>query len=211
MNLINSFREQFAIPVLRETRGEYLENMSLAIAEGGLTILEITLMSDEAYGVITKLSKKENLIIGAGTVLNETQAKRAIDAGAQFLVSPGLNLEAVKIAQKNSIPFYPGVLTPSEILSATNLGCDLVKVFPISSMGGAQYLRSLQGPFPQMKWMATGGVSMQDFKAFMNAGATCVGLGNQMTPTEKINAKDWKSLTLLAELHVHAVQEARAN
>lgn len=209
MSLLSQFQNQFAIPVLRETRSDYLENMALSIAEGGLSILEITLMSEEAFGVIEKLSKKTNLLIGAGTVLSETQAKQAIDAGAKFLVSPGLNAEALKFAHSQNIPFYPGVLTPTEILIAKNLGCDLVKIFPISAMGGAQYLRSLQGPYPQMKWMATGGVSMQDFKSLMGAGATCVGLGNQMTPTEIINAKNWSALTALAELHVQAVKEAR--
>ena len=209
MNLLEQFKEQFAIPVIRETREEHLESLCKTIADGGLKILEVTLMSDVAYSVIKKLSCDNDLVIGAGTVTTVDEAKRSIDAGAKFLVSPGLPIEAVKYAQKNSIPFYPGVLTPTEIITARDLGCELLKVFPISSVGGSAYLKSLQGPFPKLKWMATGGVSIDNLKSFYQAGATCVGIGNQLTPTEKINAKDWKGLKEITESYIDIVKEAR--
>jgi Entner-Doudoroff aldolase len=209
MKIPELLQEQFVIPVLRETRALELEKLGLAMAEGGLKILEITLMSDAAYSVIKKLATSPDLMVGAGTVTSLESARKAIDAGAKFLVSPGLPSKAIDYAHKHSIPFYPGVLTPTEIIQAMDLGCELVKVFPVSAVGGVQYLKSLSGPFPGMKWMATGGVSLGDLKAYEQAGASCVGLGNNLAPQELVNANDWKGLTERARECVKLVKEAR--
>ena len=209
MNILEALNKQFAIPVLRETREDHLEGLSRAIANGGMNVLEITLMSDVAFNVIKKLSKENGLIIGAGTVTTLDEAKKAIDAGAKFLVSPGLPARAVEYAHSQSVPFYPGVLTPTEIITARDLGCELMKIFPVSSVGGASYIKSLRGPFPQLKWMATGGVSLDDVKTYMNAGTFCVGIGNQLTPNEMINAKNWKGLSDIARIYLETVEESR--
>jgi 2-dehydro-3-deoxyphosphogluconate aldolase/(4S)-4-hydroxy-2-oxoglutarate aldolase len=199
--------DQFAIPVIRETDASSLESICLALADGGLKILEITLMSESALPVISKLSKNNDLLIGAGTVLNRQQAEKAIAAGAKFLVSPGLNEDAVKYSGSQNIPFYPGVMTPSEIMRAQELGCEMVKIFPASNLGGISYIKAMHGPFPKMKWMATGGIGLKDLNEYLKSPVTCVGLGSQMTPSEKIKAKDWKALQQLAEAHVSEVRK----
>jgi 2-dehydro-3-deoxyphosphogluconate aldolase/(4S)-4-hydroxy-2-oxoglutarate aldolase len=209
MNLIEHFQHQFAIPVLRETREESLYSLVEAITEGGLPIVEITLMSDSAYSVIKRLSSHSNMIVGAGTVTTLDEAKKAINSGAKFLVSPGLPIKAIEYAHTQNVPFYPGVLTPTEIITARDLGCELLKVFPISSVGGTSYLQNLKGPFPKLKWMATGGVKLADLKSYMDTGTTCVGIGNQLTPIEMINMKDWNGLTKEAQKFSDAVKDLR--
>ncbi len=209
MNMIEKLHQQFVIPVVRETRESELELLSIALADGGLKILELTLMSPAAYSVIKKLSASKDLIVGAGTVTTLEEAKKAIDAGARFLVSPGLPVKAVEYSLSKNVPFYPGVLTPTEIIQAKELGCELMKVFPISAVGGVNYLKTLSGPFPGLKWMATGGVGLADIKSFYKAGVTCVGLGNFLTPTELVNKKDWKTLSEIAQDCLIQVNEAR--
>lgn len=207
--MITKLSSQFAIPVLRHQDEKTLKSLALSLAEGGMNVLEITIMSESAYSVIKELSKDKNLTIGAGTILNKEQAKKAIDAGANFLVSPGLNTEAVNFSLSQNIPFIPGVLTPSEVMEAMALGLDTVKVFPISNVGGASYLSALSGPFPQMKWMVTGGISQNDIPVYMNVGAFCVGLGGKLTPKDAIESGDWKKLTSLAISHLDEVKKAR--
>lgn len=209
MNLLTHFQAQFIIPVIRETTAQALESICLALADGGLKILEITLMSETAFTIIKKLSQQNDLIVGAGTVLTAEQARKALDAGAKFLVSPNLNTEAIQVAQQSNIAFFPGVLTPTEITQAKAQGCELVKVFPISALGGPAYLKSLREPFPQLKWMATGGVTLTALKDYMQAGATCVGLGKNLILTEKVKTKDWQALRSLAAYYVNIVRTER--
>lgn len=180
--MMEKIHEQFAIPVLREADEEKLYSLGKALADEGLKVLEITLMSDSALKVIKRLSSEKELIIGAGTVLDQEMAKKAMDAGAKFLVSPGLNEGAVVIARNNNVPFIPGVLTPSEIMQAISLGCEVIKIFPVSNVGGVSYLKNLKGPFPKLKVMSSGGIGLTDLKDYFEAGAFCVGVGSQLTP-----------------------------
>jgi len=192
-------KSQFAIPVIRYTDGKILKQISQALAKGGLQVLEITLMSPAAFDVIAELSQDPTLIIGAGTVLNEKDAQNAIAAGAKFLVSPGLDAASVKYAHSQGIPFVPGVLTPSEVMRAQAMDCPLVKVFPIASMGGPEYIKHLQGPFPSMQWMCTGGVGIEDIPAFRAVGVNCLCIGRQLMPTSAIESGNWEELTRLAQ------------
>lgn len=179
MSFYNDLHKQFVIPVLRETDAAKLEAAALELASKGNKILELTLMSDAVFAVIKKLSAKGDLVIGAGTVLNEDLAKKAIDHGAKFLVTPGFTHSVQKTAELAKIPFIPGVLTPTEILHAKTHGCELIKIFPISSVGGAAYLKQLNGPFPNTKWMPSGGVNLDQIKEYKEAGAFCVGVGGR--------------------------------
>lgn len=174
-------KTQYAVPVLRHTDGKELEKLARALAAGGLKVLEITLMSEAAFDVIKRLSQESDLVIGAGTVLNGEQAGKAISAGARFLVSPGLNQAVHAIATEKKTMHIPGVLSPTEIMLAQEWKIPLVKVFPVQSMGGPQYLRLLSGPFPHMQWMASGGVSVDDIHAYRQHGASCVGIGSELT------------------------------
>lgn len=198
--ILAEITKQFVIPVLRHSVGEALLQTAQALANGGLRVIEVTLMNDEAYKVIETLSKDPTLLIGAGTVLNEQDARRAIDAGAKFLVSPGLDENSVIYALKRNIPFIPGVLTPTEVMKAQSIGCKMLKLFPASSIGGISYIKSLSSPFPDIKWMCTGGISFEDIKVFHKAGVACVGLGNNLAPPAIIDSKDWKEITKLAQL-----------
>lgn len=209
MSLLDKIHEQFTIPVLRETDEEKLYSLGQSLAEGGLRILEITLMSEAAFKVIKRLSSDKELIIGAGTVLDQEMARKAMEAGAKFLVSPGLNEGAVVFARNNSVPFIPGVLTPSEIMQALSLGCEVVKIFPVTTLGGPAYLKNLKGPFPELKVMASGGISLEDLPEYLKAGAFCVGAGSQLTPREAIKSEDWKKVKELAKEYVFEINRLR--
>lgn len=195
MNLEELIEKQFVIPVLREKDEETLYSLCMALAEGGMTILEVTLMSEVAYKVIERLRKEKNLIVAAGTVLSADQAKKSLEAGARFLVSPGLDEASAVYARNNNTLFIPGVMTPSEIMRAKSLDLSMVKVFPIASLGGASYIKNLAGPFPGMKWMVTGGILPTDVPQYRNSGVSAVGLGSHLTPKEDVINKDWKAIT----------------
>lgn len=195
MNIHEKLHQQFVIPVIRNQNEEDLYSLCRALIDGGLSALEITLMSESAFKVISKLSQDTSLLIGAGTVTNEVSCQKAMDAGAKFLVSPGLNENIILLARKNSIPFIPGVLTPTEVMRAMNLELDLLKIFPISSVGGTDYLKNLSGPFPALKFMATGGIELNMISDYKKANAHCIGLGSNLTPKELLSKKDWKGIS----------------
>ncbi|MES2856618.1 MAG: bifunctional 4-hydroxy-2-oxoglutarate aldolase/2-dehydro-3-deoxy-phosphogluconate aldolase, partial [Bdellovibrionota bacterium] len=156
-----------------------------------------------------ELSKSNDVVVGAGTVRNLAQAKRALDAGAKFLVSPGLNEDVLGFSETKDLLYLPGVLTPTEIMRATELGSEVVKIFPAASVGGAEYLRALSGPFPEVKWVATGGIKIEDTRDYMRAGAFAIGLGSQLAPKEAIHSKNWKEITRIAKQCVTTVGGSR--
>lgn len=209
MTVIEKIHSQYVIPVLREKDEEKLYALARALAEGGLKVLEVTLMSASALKVIKRLSVDQDIIVGAGTVLDQAMAEKSMDAGAKFLVSPGLNEGAVIFARNNNVPFIPGVMTPTEIMQALSLGCEVVKIFPISTLGGVSYLKNLKGPFPELKVMASGGVGLDDLRDYFEQGTFCVGAGSQLTPKEAIEKEDWKKLRELAKEYVFEVNRLR--
>lgn len=202
MSIEAAVSKQFVIPVIRENDASKLESICLALADGGMNVLEVTLMSEAALHVIKKLSGK--LVLGAGTVLTPEQAEKAKDVGAQFLVSPGLNLEAV---EATDLPFFPGVLTPSEIMQARFAGCNVLKIFPISAVGGPAYLQALRGPFPTLQWFPSGGVSFENMREYKKAGAFAVGMGGNLVAVDAIANKEWNRLTKAAANHLKVINE----
>lgn len=200
---------QYVIPVIRETDEEKLYSLAKSLAEGGLNVLEVTLMSESALKVIKRLSEDKDLIIGAGTVLDQAAAEKAMEAGAKFLVSPGLNEGAVVFARNHNIPFIPGVMTPSEIMQATSLGCEVIKIFPVSVLGGVSYLKNLKGPFPKLQVMASGGIGLDEIREYFQEGTFCVGAGSHLTPKEAIKNGDWKKIRELAKEYVSEVNRLR--
>lgn len=199
MKLLELLSQQFVIPVIRHTHEEDLYSLCMALAEGGLNILEVTLMSESAFPVIERLSQQSDIIVGAGTIVNEDQIQRALEVGSQFLVSPGLDESLVKKALIHKATYIPGVLTPSEVMKAQASGLNLVKVFPAGPVGGTDYIQTLKGPFPQMNWMATGGIGLDEINKYREAGVSCIGIGGQITPKELIQKKDWKAITHLVQ------------
>ena len=164
------------VPVIRAGSPEEARFAADAIYEGGISVAEITMTVPGALDVISDLARNvPGVLIGAGTVLNAESARRCLEAGAQFLVSPGLHLKTVEHAVHHKVLIIAGALTPTEIMAAWEAGADFVKVFPCSNVGGPSYLRALKGPFPDIPLVPTGGVNLETAQDFLRAGAAALG------------------------------------
>lgn len=169
------------IGVLREGDPDVCFRKAAALAEGGVTALEVTWTTPGAAGVVRKIAGATLGMPGAGSIRTVAQAEEAVSAGAVFLVSPVLVRAVAEWATVRKIVYIPGALTPTEILEVWNLGCCPVKVFPCGALGGPAYLKSVLGPMPELELIPTGGVSLENLKAYLDAGAKAVGLGESFT------------------------------
>ncbi|HZQ18440.1 MAG TPA: bifunctional 4-hydroxy-2-oxoglutarate aldolase/2-dehydro-3-deoxy-phosphogluconate aldolase [Terriglobales bacterium] len=178
------------VPVVRAASSGQALLAAEAVAEGGIPVVEITMTVPGAVDVIEELAKSSSakVLIGAGTVLDADAAKRCIDAGAQFLVSPALNIETIEFAVKENILIMAGALTPTEIVKAWKSGSDFVKVFPCGQVGGAKYIKALKGPLPQIPLVPTGGVTLNTAAEFLEAGAEALGVGSELVQTEALKS-----------------------
>ena len=200
------------VPVVRASSAEEAVAVAEAIREGGISILEITMTVPGAIAAIAELSKRygDEVLIGAGTVLDPEAARSCIAAGAQFIVSPALNIPTIELCKLQRIAIFPGALTPTEVVTAWDAGADAVKVFPCSAVGGASYLRALKAPLPEIKLIPTGGVSLTTAKDFITAGAWAIGVGADLANTKAIKSGERESVVAAARSYVAAVREARA-
>ena len=182
-----------------------------AIAGGGIKSIEITMTVPSAIDVIKQFagSVKDDIVVGAGTVLDPQTAGAAIMAGAEFIVSPTLNLEVIKVCRRYNKIAIPGTLTPTEILTAWEAGGDVIKVFP-ATIGGPQYLRDIKGPLPQVRLCPTGGVSLENTPGFIKAGAAVVAVGTSLVEKKALSEKEYGIITENARRFVEAVRVARA-
>jgi len=180
-----------------------------ALAAGGATIVEYTLRGPGAEAVLAALvaDAPAGVTIGAGSVRDLAGAHRALAAGAAFVVGPNANRDVAERCRDAGVAYVPGCLTPSEVVTAGGWGCPLVKVFPVSALGGAGYVRALRGPLPDVRLMATGGVGLDDVDAYLRAGATCVGLGGDLVKREWVERDDGRPL---AEATAEVLGRARA-
>jgi 2-dehydro-3-deoxyphosphogluconate aldolase/(4S)-4-hydroxy-2-oxoglutarate aldolase len=202
---------QGIVPVVRARSAEEAMRAVDALLEGGLTVLEITMTVPGAVDVIRALSSRfgSDVLLGAGTVLSPEVAVRCIEAGAEFVVSPGLNLKTVELCRLHDKAVCPGGLSPTEIINASQAGADMVKVFPCSAMGGAKYLRSLRGPFPDIKLLPTGGVNLSTAEAYIAAGATALGVGSELVDPRALAERDSATITQRVREFLRVVREAR--
>ncbi len=210
--LIEGIRACGVVAVVRaESEAEALGAVQ-AVRAGGVTGIEVTFTVPDAEKIIGKLARElgESIYLGAGTVTTVAQAALAIDAGAQYLVSPGFDAEVVSFSLEKGVPFFPGVLTPSEILAAKKLGVEVFKIFPASRLGPA-YLKDLQGPFPGIKLLPTGGIDVNNAADYLNAGAMALGVGGKLVDKAAIKAGNWQALTDTARTLMRVVREARAD
>lgn len=176
--VLESMKAIGLVPVLRAESPAQALALASAIAAGGVTVLEVTMTVPGALQVIRTLAEQRpDILLGAGTVLDPETARMCILEGAQFVVSPALNLGTIEMCHRYSIAVLPGALTPTEIVTAWQAGADVVKIFPASAMGGAKYLRSLKAPLPQIEMIPTGGVSLTTAADFLAAGAFALGVG----------------------------------
>src|ERR1700710_152462 len=183
--VLQSLRDIGLVPVLRAASVDKALALASAIADGGVTVLEVTMTVPGAIEVMRRLAQsRPDILVGAGTVLDPETARMCILEGAKFVVSPALNLGTIEMCHRYSVPVLPGGLTPTEIVTAWQAGADVVKVFPASAMGGAKYLKSLKAPLPQIELIPTGGVSLATAKEFLEAGAFALGVGSDL-----VNAK----------------------
>ncbi|MES2394123.1 MAG: bifunctional 4-hydroxy-2-oxoglutarate aldolase/2-dehydro-3-deoxy-phosphogluconate aldolase [Acidobacteriota bacterium] len=199
------------VPVLRAASVEKAMALAEAIADGGVTVLEITMTVPGAIEVMKRLAKERpDILIGAGTVLDPETARMCILEGAQFVVSPALNFGTIEMCHRYGIAVLPGALTPTEVVAAWQAGADVVKVFPASAMGGAKYLTALKGPLPQVEMVPTGGVSLATAKEFLQAGAFALGVGSDLADTKAMDAGQGAKVTETAKKYLEIVAEFRA-
>ncbi|WP_437840437.1 bifunctional 4-hydroxy-2-oxoglutarate aldolase/2-dehydro-3-deoxy-phosphogluconate aldolase [Sorangium sp. So ce1153] len=200
------------VPVVRASSGALAVRAGRALRAGGIEVLEITMTVPDALGVMHEIASKmgSHVLVGAGTVLTADAARGCIEAGAQFIVSPGLNLEVIRVAQELGKAVFPGALTPTEVITAWNAGADAVKVFPCSAMGGAKYLRALRGPLPHVKMLPTGGVNLTTARDFIEAGAVALGVGGELVDAAALEAGQDEVLTERAREYLSVIRAARA-
>jgi len=200
------------IPVVRASSGDEALAAVAAIKAGGLSVLEITMTVPGAVGIIEQIAKRygDEVLVGAGTVLNAETAKDCLAAGAQFVVSPALNLETIAFCREAGCAIMPGALTPTEVVTAWLAGADMVKVFPCGAMGGASYIKSLKAPLPQIELVPTGGVSLTTAASFIQAGSAAIGVGADLVDIKAIRAGQSERITETTRAYIEAVRNARA-
>jgi 2-dehydro-3-deoxyphosphogluconate aldolase/(4S)-4-hydroxy-2-oxoglutarate aldolase len=208
--IVAKLREIGLVPVLRAESEEQALGIASAIADGGVTVLEITMTVPGAIRVMARLTKERpDILIGAGTVLDAETARMCMLEGAQFVVSPALNLKTIEMCHRYSIPVLPGALTPTEVVTAWQAGADVIKVFPASALGGAKYLKSLKVPLPQVEMIPTGGVSLATAKEFLEAGSFALGVGADLVDTKAMAEGKPEKITESAKKYLEIVREFR--
>jgi 2-dehydro-3-deoxyphosphogluconate aldolase/(4S)-4-hydroxy-2-oxoglutarate aldolase len=197
--------------VLRADSEEEALEIAYALEAGGVTVLEVTMTVPGAVDAIQRLASEagDRILVGAGTVLDPETARACMLAGAQFIVSPALNLKTIEICRRYSVAVFPGGLTPTEIVTAWEAGADAVKVFPCSAVGGAKYLKAIKAPLPQIELIPTGGVSLATAAEFLEAGAIALGVGGDLVDNKAIRAGKPEVITENARKYLEIVAAHR--
>lgn len=198
--------------VRADSGGDDLVRVVEAVAEGGVQCIEVTMTTPGALACIEQASKKlagADVLLGVGSVLDETTCRMAILAGAQYVVSPNLSIPTIQMARRYGKPVIAGAFTPTEIVTAWEHGSDLVKVFP-ASLGGPSLIKALKAPMPQIQLVPTGGVNLDNIAAFIAAGASAVAVGGNLVNKKLLEARDFQTMTANARAYADALQAARA-
>ena len=200
------------IPVIRADSADMARRAVTAVCAGGISIVEITMTVPGAIDVIRALvaESEATTLIGAGTVLDAQTALKCVKAGAQFIVSPALDLKTIESCKEMGIAMMAGALTPTEIYAAWSAGADLVKVFPAGAVGGPSYLKSIKGPLPHIKLVPTGGVSLKTAAAFIEAGAEALGVGTDLIDMKVLKDGSDSIISERARQYVDIVKQARS-
>ena len=199
------------IPVLRAKSAAQGHAVVEAMIAGGVTVVEVTMTVPGAIDLLKELKKQHGatLLLGSGTVTTADQAQATIDAGAEFVVSPSLHPEVIAVTKKNGKISCPGALTPTEAITAWNAGADYVKIFPCSAVGGASYLKALLAPFPHLKVIPTGGVTLQTAESFLRAGARALGVGSDLVNLAAVDAGKPETITETARAYLKVLADVR--
>ena len=210
--IIRRIGETGIVPVIRAANPAEASRAVEAVCAGGISIVEITMTVPDAPRVLREVARaNSDFLIGAGTVLNAKQAEICIDAGARFLVSPGLSSEVLHTAWKHGGLAIPGAFTPTEVMAARELGADVIKIFPCASGGGPSHIKALKAPFPDCRFIPTGGVTLKNAEDYFAAGAFALGIGAELADLAALRRNEPHKLTdaaksLAAIVHKHRAQ-----
>jgi 2-dehydro-3-deoxyphosphogluconate aldolase / (4S)-4-hydroxy-2-oxoglutarate aldolase len=198
------------VAVVRSDQSATLVKVVEALAEGGVTAAEVTFTVPDALDVIRQVRKEvgDAVVLGAGTVLDAETARAALLAGAEYIVSPVVNLDVIRLCRRYDKAVMPGAFTPTEVLTAWEAGADIVKVFP-ADVGGPAYLKALRGPLPQVRLMPTGGVDLSTAESFLKAGACCLGVGGSLVDPKAVASGDFNRIRDLAAQFIAIVRSSR--
>jgi 2-dehydro-3-deoxyphosphogluconate aldolase/(4S)-4-hydroxy-2-oxoglutarate aldolase len=210
--ILSAMKEIGIVPVVRTPSAESALKAIEAIYEGGIRAAEVTMTVPGAVKVLEKLASQfgDRMVLGAGTVLDPETCRICMLAGAEFFVTPALNLRTIEMAHRYSKPICPGALTPTEVLAAWDAGADIVKIFPCGNVGGAKYIQALKGPFPHIEMIPTGGVSLATAADFLKAGACAVAVGGELVDAQTIKEGKYEVFTARARQFLEVVAQARA-
>lgn len=199
------------VPVVRASSGQQAIQAAEAVCTGGISIVELTMTVPGAIEVIAQLVKSmsNDVLVGAGTVLDAETAQRCLDAGAQFLVSPGTDLPTIQLAKQKGILIMAGALTPTEVITAWKAGSEFVKIFPCGTVGGAKYIKALKAPLPQVPMVPTGGVNLETAADFLRAGASALGIGGELISASALKSGNLQAITDSAKRYVAIVKKTR--
>ncbi len=200
-----------AVAIIRAPSGEQLVNVARALYDGGIDVIEVTFTVPGVLDIISAVRKDlgSKILLGAGTVLDTESARAALLAGAEFIVSPTVNTDVIRLCKRYGKMILPGAFTPTEILTAWEAGADIVKVFP-AEIGGPSYLKAIHGPLPQVRLLPTGGVNLETVKDFIKSGACAVGLGSSLVEAKAVQTGDFDRIRTLASQYVDLIQQARS-
>ncbi|HUS05204.1 MAG TPA: bifunctional 4-hydroxy-2-oxoglutarate aldolase/2-dehydro-3-deoxy-phosphogluconate aldolase [Bryobacteraceae bacterium] len=210
--IFSSLVEIGVVPVVRTSTAEGAIRSIEALHRGGIRVAEITMTVPGAIRALEKVADQfgDKILLGAGTVLDPETARACMLAGAEFFVTPSLNLATIEMAKRYSKAIFPGALTPTEVLAAWQAGADAVKVFPCGNMGGAKYIKALKGPFPQIEMIPTGGVNLETAGDFLMAGACAIAVGSELIDAKTISEGKFDVFEERARQYLAAVQKARS-
>jgi 2-dehydro-3-deoxyphosphogluconate aldolase / (4S)-4-hydroxy-2-oxoglutarate aldolase len=205
--LIENIERHQLMVAVRTATPEQAYNAAVACIEGGIKFIEITFSVPGAESVIKTLSADSRVTVGAGTVLTLEDARKALDSGASYLVSPNCDEEIIGFAKSEGHVSIPGASTPTEIYRAHKAGGDIVKIFPFVQMGGLGFLKEIRGPLPFIRYMLAGGMNLDNIGDYLKAGASCILIGSSIIRPELVKAGDWKSIADLAGQFVQKAGE----
>lgn len=196
------------VAVIRADSGDLLVDVAEALLAGGVEVMEVTFTVPRATQVLQRVADRmgNKILLGAGTVLDSETCRAALLAGAEFIVSPAVNLEVIQLCKRYSKVILPGALTPTEVIAAWQAGADIVKIFP-SDLTGPKYLKALHGPLPHIRLMPTGGVNLETAAEFLRCGASALGVGNSLVDPKVVAAGDLQKIEALARQFVKIVRE----
>ena len=207
MTLIDMIERYQLMVAVRTDTPEKAYKAAKACINGGVKLIEITFSVPEAEEVIKILSDDDSVAVGAGTVLSTTDAKKALKAGATYIVSPNFDEKIVKFTKKEGAVSIPGACTPTEIYRAYKAGGDIIKLFPFVEIGGLDFLKTIRGPMPFIKYMLSGGVTLNNISQYIAAAASCILVGSAIIKRELVMAEDWSSITELAGSFIQKINE----